>query len=56
MPLKKVDSESIIEGLFDHYINIFEAPKYIQTDQGQNFVSELIQNFENLFRIKHVKT
>ena len=46
IPLNKADSESIIEGLFDHYIYIFGAPKSILTDQGQNFVSELIQNFE----------
>ena len=26
------------------------------TDQGINFVSELISNFENLFKIKHIKT
>lgn len=26
------------------------------TDQGQNLVSELMQNFENLFKIRHIKT
>ena len=56
IPLNKADSESIIEGLFDHYIYIFGAAKSVLTDQGQNFVSELIQNFENLFRLEHIKT
>ena len=45
IPLKNATSESIIEGLFDHYIYIFGSPKHILTDQGQNFISELIQNF-----------
>lgn len=35
---------------------LFDTPKNILTDQGTNFVSELTQNFENLFRIKHIKT
>ena len=54
--LKSAESETIIEGLYDHYIYIFGSPKNILSDQGQNFVSELIQSFENLFRIKHVTT
>lgn len=56
IPMRNATSESIIEGLFDHYIYTFGSPKHILTDQGQNFVSELIQNFENLFRITHIKT
>ena len=55
-PLKNIASENIIEGLFDYYIHLFGAPRNILTDQGQNFVSDLIQNFENMFRIKHIKT
>ena len=35
---------------------MFGAPKHILTDQGANFVSELVQNFETLFRIRHIKT
>ena len=54
VPLKNAESETIIEELFDHYTYIFGSPKNILSDQGQNFVSELIQSFENLFRIKHV--
>lgn len=54
--LKNATLKSIIEGLFYHYIYTFGTPKYILTDQEQNVVSQLIQNFENLFRIRHVKT
>ena len=56
IPLRNAESQSIIEGLFDYFIYIFGAPKSILTDQGINFLSELIQNFENLFPIKHIKT
>lgn len=56
IPLKDTSSETIIENLFDHYIYTFGSPKQILTHQGQNFISELVQNFENLFRIRHIKT
>ena len=56
IPLKETSNEIILTYLLDHYIYIFSAPKHILTDQGANFVSELVQKFENLFRIKHVKT
>lgn len=45
IPLKNTQSESITEHLFDHFIYIFGSPKQILTDQGQNLVSELMQNF-----------
>ena len=55
--MKDTTSESIITKLFDHYIYIFSySPKHVLTEQGSNFVSELISNFENLFKIKHIKT
>lgn len=38
------------------YIYIFSAPKTILTDQGQNFISELITKFDEAFKIKHIKT
>ena len=54
--LEDAEAKSIIEGLFDHYISMFGAPKHILTDQGANFVSKLVQNFETLFRIRKIKT
>lgn len=56
IPLKNAAYESILKGLFDLKIYLFGAPKNILTAQGQNFVSELAQNIENIFRIKHIKT
>ena len=46
----------MINALLEHYIYIFSAPKTILTDQGQNFVSELMLKFEEAFKIKHIKT
>lgn len=56
IPLKTQRTESIIDALLNHYIYIFSAPKTILTDQGQNFISELMTKFEEAFKIKHIKT
>ena len=56
VPLKTQRTESIIDALLHHYIYIFSAPKTILTDQGQNFISELMEKFEEAFKIKHIKT
>ena len=56
IPLRETTGESILTNLPDHYIHIFSAPNHILTDQGANFISELVKKFENLFLIKHVKT
>ena len=42
--------------LKDHYIYIFGAPKAVLTDQGSNFLSELMQQLEKVLQIQHVKT
>ena len=44
-----------MEALIDQYIYIFGSPKTILTDQGTNFLSELMDQFEKALRIKHVK-
>ena len=46
IPLVNETSNSIIEGLLDHYIYIFGTPNTILTDKGSNFLSELMQQFE----------
>ena len=56
VPLKTQQMETIWNALLNHYIYIFSAPKKILTDQGQNFVSELMQRYEEAFKIKHIKT
>ena len=49
-------TQSILEGLIEHCIYVFGAPKTILSDQGKNFLSELMQQFEEALNIKHVKT
>ena len=44
--MKDETSQTIIENLIDHYIYIFGAPETILTDQGQNFLSELMRQFK----------
>lgn len=56
VPLKTQQTESIWTALLNHYIYIFSAPKKILTDRGQNFISELMQHYEDAFNIKHIKT
>ena len=42
-------SQTINENLIEHYIYIFGAPTTILSDQGQNFLSELMRHFEEAF-------
>lgn len=56
VPLKNQQTDSILNALLEHYIYIFSSPKTILTDQGTNFVSELMSKFETMFKIKHIKT
>lgn len=51
-----IQAQLIIYIFISSLYHIFGAPKNILTDQGANSMSELIQNFKNLFRIKHIKT
>ena len=56
IPMINEASSTIVEKLLDHYIYIFDAPNTILTDQGQNFLSELIQQFEEALKNKRIKT
>ena len=56
VPLKTQQTQSIWNALLNHYIYIFSAPKRILTDRGQSFISELMQRYEEAFKIKHIKT
>ena len=47
VPLQNESTNSIIEALIVHYIYTFGAPKTILSDQGSNFLSELMTQFEN---------
>ena len=54
--LQTESSDSIIEALIDHYIYTFGPPKTILSDQGSNFLSQLMTQFENALNIRHIKT
>ena len=54
--LNTQQTESIINALLVHYSYIFSAQRTILTDQGQNFVSELMTKFDEAFEIKQNKT
>ena len=54
--LQDESTNSIIEALIDHYIYTFGAPKTILSDQGSNFLSELMTQFENALNIRHIQT
>ena len=56
IPIRNASSEEIIENLFDQYIYLFGTPRNVLTDQGSNFISELVQQSEDLFKIEHIKT
>lgn len=54
--LNTQQTESIINAILVHYSYIFSAQRTILTDQGQNFVSELMIKFDEAFKIKQNKT
>jgi Integrase core domain. len=56
IPIRNASSEEIIENLLNQYIYLFGTPRNVLTDQGSNFISELVQQFEHLFKIEHIKT
>ena len=56
VPLQNESTNSIIEALIDHYIYTFRALTTIHSDQGSNFISELMTQIENALNIRHIKT
>ena len=55
-PLKETRTTNIIDALVNHYLYIFSSPKHVLTDNGTNFVSQLMQDFENTLNIRHIRT
>lgn len=56
IPLKDQESETIARALTDHIILKFGCPKSILTDNGQNFVSNLMKKICKLLQIKKIHT
>ena len=56
IPLPDQTSETIAEAFVDKFICVLGAPKAILTDQGRNFISELMKKIAKLFRIRKFRT
>ena len=56
IPMKNKTTESINTGLIEHYIYILGAPKKVTSEQGRNFLADLMQQFETALNIQHIKT
>jgi hypothetical protein len=54
-PLVEQTTETILEKLTKYYIPSHGLPKSILTDQGSTFVSQLNEEFCELFKIQHLK-
>jgi len=52
IPLPDQTSETIAKAFVDKFIHVLGAPKVILTDQGRNFISELMKKIAKLFRIR----
>jgi len=56
VPLPNQTSETITEAFVDKFICVLGAPKAILTDQGRNFISDLIKKIAKIFRIRKFHT
>jgi len=56
IPLKSITAVNLADALLKYFICIFGAPKTILTDQGTNFMSNLMKRFTKQFKIKQIKT
>ena len=56
VPLPNALTITIANAFIKDVICIFGAPKFILTDQGRNFLSNLIQKVAKRFKIKRMKT
>ena len=56
IPLKTIDSVSIACALAEHVICRFGCPRIIHTDQGSNFLSQIMRTFCQIFKIQQIKS
>ena len=52
-PLRKITADKVAEALFDMFSRV-GFPKEIQSDRGQQFMSQLFQEFNSFSNIKHI--
>lgn len=56
IPLPNQTAETIAEAFVDRFICMLGAPKAILTDQGRNFISDLMKKIAKIFRIRKFRT
>ena len=56
IPLKITDSATIAQAIAENFISRYGCPRIIQTDQGTNLTSKVIQNFCKIFKIKKIQS
>jgi len=56
IPLPNQTAETITEVFVDRFIYVLRAPKAILTDQGRNFISDLMRKVAKIFRIRKFRT
>ena len=50
------DSATIAQAIAENFILRYGCPRIIQTDQGTNLTSKVIQNFCKIFKIKKIES
>ncbi|RLU23008.1 hypothetical protein DMN91_005286 [Ooceraea biroi] len=56
IPLPDQTSATIAEAFVNKFICVFGAPKAILTDQGRNFISDLMRKLAKIFKIRKFRT
>ena len=56
IPLKSIETETIVAKLFEKWVSIFGAPDVIHSDQGSNFNSRVFNEFCRSYNITKTKT
>ena len=56
IPLAKIDSSHIAIALVENLICIFGCPEAIQTDQGSQFISNIMDNIAKIFKIRQFRS
>lgn len=56
IPLPSIDSITIALALAEQFISRFGCPKAIHTDQGTNFMSQVMKSFCRIFKIQQIRS
>ena len=56
IPLANINATAIAIAFAERFICRFGCPEYIQTDQGPQFMSEIMAGFAELFKIKQLRS